>query len=162
MVDLTTTYLGLQLKNPLVASASPLSEKVETAQRLEEAGIAAIVMYSLFEEQIIHESLELDHYLSQGTETFQEALTSASLTADSQTAVGCEVVSVVEDPSPFLKKFDPNHPDAGPDGYVQFPNINVVSEMVDIQEASRAYEANISVILAIKNMIAKTFEIGRR
>ena len=95
-------------------------------------------------------------------ETFQEALTSASLTADSQTAVGCEVVSVVEDPSPFLKKFDPNHPDAGPDGYVQFPNINVVSEMVDIQEASRAYEANISVILAIKNMIAKTFEIGRR
>jgi dihydroorotate dehydrogenase (fumarate) len=74
MTDLTTTYLGLKLKNPLVASASPLSEKVETAKKLEEAGIAAIVMYSLFEEQIIHESLELDHYLSQGTETFQEAM----------------------------------------------------------------------------------------
>ncbi len=74
MTDLTTTYLGLNLKNPLVASASPLSEKVETAKKLEEAGIAAIVMYSLFEEQIINESLELDHYLSQGTETFQEAM----------------------------------------------------------------------------------------
>jgi len=75
MVDLSTTYLGLKLKNPLVASASPLSEKVETVHQLEEAGIAAVVMYSLFEEQVIHESLELDHYLDYGTESFAEALT---------------------------------------------------------------------------------------
>ena len=66
MMDLSTTYLCLRLKNPLVASASPMSKKVERAQRLEEAGIAAIVMYSLFEEQIIHESLELDHFLTRG------------------------------------------------------------------------------------------------
>jgi dihydroorotate dehydrogenase (fumarate) len=73
MVDLTTTYLGLNLKNPLVASAAqPISEKVETVKRLEEAGIAAVVMYSLFEEQIIHESLELDHYLSTGTDFSRE------------------------------------------------------------------------------------------
>src|SRR5512136_460449 len=73
MVDLTTTYLGLKLKNPLVASAAqPLSDKVEKVQRLEEAGIAAVVMYSLFEEQIIHESLELDHYLSVATEISPE------------------------------------------------------------------------------------------
>jgi len=75
MTDLSTTYLGLNLKNPLVASASPLSKKLERARKLEEAGIAAIVMYSLFEEQIIHESLELDHYLSRGTDSFPEALT---------------------------------------------------------------------------------------
>ena len=75
MVDLTTTYLGFKLKNPLVASPSPLSEKVEHVKRLEEAGIAAVVMYSLFEEQIIHESLELDHFLNRGTESFAEALT---------------------------------------------------------------------------------------
>ena len=74
MTDLTTNYLGLNLKNPLVASASPLSKKIETARRLEEAGIAAIVMYSLFEEQIIHESLELDHYLTRGTDSFAEAM----------------------------------------------------------------------------------------
>lgn len=74
MTDLSTTYLGLNLKNPLVASASPLSRKIETAKALEDAGIAAIVMYSLFEEQIIHESLELDHYLTRGTESFAEAL----------------------------------------------------------------------------------------
>jgi dihydroorotate dehydrogenase (fumarate) len=75
MVDLTTTYLGLKLKNPLVASPSPLSEKVENVVRMEQAGIAAVVMYSLFEEQIIHESLELDYFLTRGTESFAEALT---------------------------------------------------------------------------------------
>lgn len=75
MVDLKTTYLGLELKNPLVASASPLSENVETVKALEEAGISAIVMYSLFEEQIIHESMELDYFLSKDTYAFAEALT---------------------------------------------------------------------------------------
>lgn len=74
MIDLSTTYLGLNLKNPLVASASPLSKKIDKARKLEEAGISAIVMYSLFEEQIIHESLELDHYLSRGADSFPEAL----------------------------------------------------------------------------------------
>lgn len=73
MTDLSTTYLGLKLKNPLVASASPLSKKVETVKKLEEAGISAIVMYSLFEEQIIHETLELDHYLTRGSDSFAEA-----------------------------------------------------------------------------------------
>jgi dihydroorotate dehydrogenase (fumarate) len=74
MTNLSTTYLGLNLKNPLVASASPLSKKQDRAKRLEDAGISAIVMYSLFEEQIIHESLELDHYLNRGSESFAEAL----------------------------------------------------------------------------------------
>jgi len=72
MTDLSTTYLGLKLKNPLVASASPLSENVDTVKKLEEAGIAAVVMYSLFEEQIIHESLELDHFLFYGSESSAE------------------------------------------------------------------------------------------
>jgi len=74
MPDLTTTYLGLRLKNPLVASASPLSKKVELVQRLEEAGAAAVVLYSLFEEQITHESRALDHYLTHGTDSYAEAL----------------------------------------------------------------------------------------
>jgi dihydroorotate dehydrogenase (fumarate) len=75
MVDLTTTYLGLTLKNPLIASASPLSEKVETVRQLEDNGIAAVVMYSLFEEQIIQDSLRLHRDLTQGTESFAEAVT---------------------------------------------------------------------------------------
>lgn len=75
MVDLTTTYLGLNLKNPLVASPSPLAEKIDNVRRMEDAGLSAVVMYSLFEEQIIHETLELDHYLSHGTHSFAEAQT---------------------------------------------------------------------------------------
>ncbi|NWG06190.1 MAG: dihydroorotate dehydrogenase-like protein [Chloroflexi bacterium] len=74
MTDLSTTYLGLKLRNPIVASASPLSKKLDRAKKLDEAGIGAIVMFSLFEEQIIQESLELDHYLNRGAESFPEAL----------------------------------------------------------------------------------------
>ena len=74
MIDISTNYLGLKLKNPLIASSSPLLKKVEHVKRMEDAGIAAVVMYSLFEEQIIHESLELDHYLSRATNSSAEAV----------------------------------------------------------------------------------------
>ncbi len=73
-MDLTTTYLGLHLKNPLVPSASPLSKDLGSIRALEDAGASAIVMYSLFEEQIVHEQKQLDHFLAQGTESYQEAL----------------------------------------------------------------------------------------
>ena len=72
-MDLTTTYLGLNLKNPLVPSASPLSESLESICRLEDAGASAVVMYSLFEEQITWDSHRLDYYLSYGIESFAEA-----------------------------------------------------------------------------------------
>ncbi len=73
-MDLTTTYLGLPLQNPLVPSASPLSERVDTLRAMEDAGAAAVVMHSLFEEQLTHESHRLNHYLDYGTESFAEAL----------------------------------------------------------------------------------------
>ena len=75
MIDLTTKYLGLDLKNPLVVSASPLSEKIENLVSMERAGAAAVVMHSLFEEQITLESRELDTHLSQGAESYSESLT---------------------------------------------------------------------------------------
>ncbi|HNY90064.1 MAG TPA: dihydroorotate dehydrogenase-like protein [bacterium] len=74
-MDLTTTYMGLKLKNPLVPSASPLSKNLDTIKNLEDAGASAIVLYSLFEEQISFEAEELDHFLSYGTDSFAEALT---------------------------------------------------------------------------------------
>jgi dihydroorotate dehydrogenase (fumarate) len=74
-MDLTTTYMGMQLRSPLVPSASPLSEDIDNIQRMEEAGAAAVVMHSLFEEQLRLESYELHHYLTHGTESFPEALT---------------------------------------------------------------------------------------
>jgi dihydroorotate dehydrogenase (fumarate) len=73
-MDLTTTYLGRKLKNPLVVSASPLSRSIDNLRRLEDAGAAAVVLFSLFEEEILHETRELDHYLTYGTESYAEAL----------------------------------------------------------------------------------------
>lgn len=75
MIDLSTTYLGLKLKNPIVASSSPLVEKVETAKQLEEAGAAAVIAPSLFEEQVIRTSQELDYYLAKDRDGFAEAIT---------------------------------------------------------------------------------------
>lgn len=73
-MDLKTTYLGLKLNNPLVPSASPLSKNVDSMKRLEDAGASAIVMYSLFEEQIAHEAAELEHYLAYGSHSHAEAM----------------------------------------------------------------------------------------
>jgi len=73
-MDLKTTYLGLKLKNPLVPSASPLSKNVDSMKRLEDAGASAVVMYSLFEEQIAHEAEELEHYLAYGSHSHAEAM----------------------------------------------------------------------------------------
>ena len=74
MMNLSTTYLNLSLKNPLVASSSPLCENLDNLRRMEDAGIAAVVLHSLFEEQITIQSVDLDHYLSYGTDSFSEAL----------------------------------------------------------------------------------------
>jgi dihydroorotate dehydrogenase (fumarate) len=75
MIDLSTTYLGLKLSSPLVVSASPLSRDVDGIQRLESAGASAVVLYSLFEEQLRQEEMDLDYHLNAGTESFAESLT---------------------------------------------------------------------------------------
>jgi len=75
-MDLTTKYMGLELKNPLVPSAAaPLSSDLGTIRALEDAGASAIVMFSLFEEQINREAEELDHYLVRSTDSYAEAIT---------------------------------------------------------------------------------------
>ena len=75
MLDLTTQYLGITLRTPLVPSASPLSQEIDGIRRLEDAGAAAVVLYSLFEEQLNLDAQELDHNLSAGTESYAESLT---------------------------------------------------------------------------------------
>jgi dihydroorotate dehydrogenase (fumarate) len=74
VTDLATTYLGLELRSPIVASASPLTGDLDMARRLEAAGASAIVMPSLFEEEIVHEEVELSRALEEGSEQFPEAL----------------------------------------------------------------------------------------
>ncbi len=75
MADLSTIYLGLKLANPLVPSASPLSRHIDAVKRMEDAGAGAIVLHSLFEEQITRESEETDYYLTYGAESSAEATT---------------------------------------------------------------------------------------
>lgn len=75
MTDLSTTYLGCELKSPIVASASPLSEDIDNIRAMEDAGAGAVVLHSLFEEQIIRENEDLHRGLSAGTESFAESLT---------------------------------------------------------------------------------------
>lgn len=74
-MDLSTNYLGMKLRTPLVPSASPLSEEIDDIRRMEDAGASAVVLYSLFEEQLLLERYELNHHLTQGTESFAEAIT---------------------------------------------------------------------------------------
>ena len=73
-MDLRTTYMGLPLKHPVVASASPLSEKLDNIKRMEDAGAAAVVMFSLFEEQIKRENAAIEHLITAGTNSFAESL----------------------------------------------------------------------------------------
>lgn len=74
MIDLSTTYLGLELKNPLVISGNPLCKDIDMICRMEEVGASAVVLHSLFEEQLDAESHHLDRYLSHGTESYAEAI----------------------------------------------------------------------------------------
>lgn len=74
---------------------------------------------------------------------------------------GVRVKKIVTDNSPLRQVYDPSHPDANPEGYVSYPNVNVVAEMTDMISASRSYEANITALNSIKRMSAKAIEIGR-
>jgi len=75
MATLKTKYMGLEVSSPLVASSSALSKKLDHIKQMEDAGLGAVVLYSLFEEEIEHETLALNHFLVRGTDSFAEALT---------------------------------------------------------------------------------------
>lgn len=76
-------------------------------------------------------------------------------------ARGVQVTQIVEDQNPPRMQYEPNHPDADPQGYVAYPNINVVEEMADMIAASRSYEANVTAANAAKSMALKTLDLGR-
>jgi len=76
-------------------------------------------------------------------------------------AQGVQVVKIIEDESDPQRVYDPTHPDAKEDGYVEMPNVNVMKEMVDMMSATRSYEANTTTIKSAKRMLIKALEIGR-
>jgi flagellar basal-body rod protein FlgC len=89
------------------------------------------------------------------------ALPSLTSAGSGPAAPGVHIVQVVEDTSPPLKRYDPGHPDAGPDGYVSYPDINPLTEMVDLMGATRAYGLNSAAVQAEKGMIASALEIAK-
>jgi flagellar basal-body rod protein FlgC len=113
---------------------------------------------------------------SRGDQNFLESMSAASANAGApasasaalpllplpgtpEVAPGVHIAQVVEDPSAPLKRYDPGHPDAGPDGYVAYPDINPLTEMVDLMGATRAYGLNGSAVQAEKGMITSALEI---
>lgn len=74
---------------------------------------------------------------------------------------GVEVTKIIEDNRPPRKVYNPSHPDAKEDGYVEMPNISVLEEMVDMMSATRSYQANVTTIKMAKRMALKALEIGR-
>lgn len=74
---------------------------------------------------------------------------------------GVKVDRIVEDKKPYVLKYEPGHPDANEEGYVQYPNVNPIEEMVNMIEASRSYEANVTVLNTAKQLAMRALEIGR-
>jgi flagellar basal-body rod protein FlgC len=89
------------------------------------------------------------------------ALPALNSSGSGPVAPGVHIAAVVEDPSAPLKRYDPGHPDAGPDGYVAYPDINPLTEMVDLMGATRAYGLNSSAVQAEKGMITASLEIAK-
>jgi len=81
--------------------------------------------------------------------------------SEGEPAGGVRIAQVVQDPAAPLRRYDPGHPDAGPDGYVDYPDINPLTEMVDLMGATRAYGLNGSAVQAEKSMIGSALEIGK-
>lgn len=97
-------------------------------------------------------------------ESFRDVMTrTAGLTAnaDRQTGGGVRVAQILEDPSDFKMVFDPTHPDANAEGYVEMPNVDMIKEMTDAIAANQAYAANVTAFNTLKAVIAKGLEIGR-
>ena len=90
---------------------------------------------------------------------FSEYLSKSS--KDRYIGSGVRVARIVEDSSPFKRIYDPGNPDAGVEGYVQMPNVDIITEMVNMISATRAYEANVTSINTTKSMAMKALEIGR-
>ena len=95
-----------------------------------------------------------------GQISFDQTLTEAQ-SSDSSTGGGVRVVGIVDDPSPLRQVYDPSSPDADKNGYVLMPNVNTITEMVDLTTASRGYEANVQTMNAAKSMLSKTLDLLR-
>jgi flagellar basal-body rod protein FlgC len=91
--------------------------------------------------------------------TFEEELLSQDRSVSTSTEV--KVVGIVQDERPPILRFEPGHPDANEEGYVEMPNVNIMEEMVNLMSANRSYEANTAAFNATKNMVQSALDLGR-
>ncbi|TWI55154.1 flagellar basal body rod protein FlgC [Halalkalibacter nanhaiisediminis] len=92
---------------------------------------------------------------------FSQFLNRAMGRSNTEVGDGVKVTAIVDDQTPFKQVYNPEHPDANDQGYVQLPNVDPLREMVDLMSATRSYEANVTTLNASKNMLLKALEIGR-
>ena len=164
-MDLTTNYMGLKLKNPLVAASTPISEHLDNLKRMEDAGIAAVVHRSLFEEQLTYESLESEHFAEQGTESFAEALSYFPTATDfvlgpdeyldhivkAKKAVKIPIIASLNGYSKGgWTKYAKDLEKAGADAI----ELNIYYLPTDMKESSRDVEENyLTVVKAVKSLV---------
>ena len=103
----------------------------------------------------------LEQQAGTGQNSFGNQLASAMSRGGGSKPGGVQVAAIAEDTTPNRRVYDPGHPDADQQGYVEMPNVDSVSEMVDLISASRAYEANVTAMQAAKTLFAKTLELLR-
>ncbi|NBJ68408.1 MULTISPECIES: flagellar basal body rod protein FlgC [Clostridia] len=149
----------MSMFHSLHSSASAL-----TAQRLRMDVISSNIANAQTTRARVNEAGEIEPYrrkmvtMQPEGSSFQSFLHKA---ANAPTSAGVRVRSITEDQSPFKPVYNPTHPDANENGYVQLPNVDPLKEMVDLMSATRSYEANITSLNASKSMLMKALEIGK-
>ncbi|AVQ99040.1 proximal rod protein [Oceanobacillus picturae] len=152
----------MSIFNSINASASAL-----TAQRLRMDVVSSNIANAQTTRATINENGEYEPYkrkmvtVEPNGGSFKSFLHKASGTSQNNTGNGVKVTGITEDETPFKLVYDPTHPDADDNGYVEMPNVDPLKEMVDLMSATRSYEANITSLNASKGMLMKALEIGK-
>lgn len=143
-----------------------ISASALTAQRLRMDVAASNMANAQTTRATINEAGEFEPYrrkmvaMQPNGKKFKHFLHKA-ITNSKRNTEGVKATGIIHDQEPFKLMFDPTHPDANEEGYVQFPNVDPLKEMVDIMSATRSYEANITALNSSKDMLLKALEIGR-
>ncbi len=151
----------MSIFNALNISASSL-----TAERLRMDVTSSNIANANTTRSTVNENGEIEPYrrkmvvMQPSTNDFKSFLHKARY-GTAGNARGVKVTNILEDRQPFRAVFDPTHPDANEEGYVNYPNVDPLKEMVDLMSATRSYEANITSLNATKDMLLKTLEIGK-
>lgn len=137
-----------------------------TAQRLRMDTVSANIANAQTTRAVLNEDGTYEPYrrkmvsFAPKNESFGTVLQRAKQT-NQRVGEGVSVRQIVNDETPFKQVYNPDHPDANAEGYVQLPNVDPLKEMVDLMGATRSYEANITSLNASKNMLLKALEIGK-